>query len=219
MACEAWNEHLVARLYGEMDEAEEGRLAAHLTRCAACRAELGQLGAARDRLRQAKPALPASPRVVLLAPRPLRRPVWAFAAGFACALLVLVAGLGAGWTLRGREGQGNAPAAPIAAALTREEVEGRLREHEAALDRRLGTTPWVPSGSPASGAESAVTKKDLEAAFSRLEKKLDSRRATDIGYVLDAISASELRSSARIGQTREALRYVALASDPRISAQ
>jgi hypothetical protein len=107
----------------------------------------------------------------------------------------------------------------VAAALTREEVEGLLREHEAALDRRLETTPWVPSGSPASGAGSAATKTDLKAAFSRLEKKLDSRRTVDLGYVLDAISASELRSSARIGQTREALRYVALASDPRISAQ
>jgi hypothetical protein len=219
MACEDWKEQMVARLYGEMEEAEDGRFAAHIAGCAACRDELGQLGAVRDRLRQAEPALPASPHVVLLAPRPIRRPVWAFAAGFACALLLLAAGLGAGWTLRGREGQGNASPSPVAAALTREQVEGLLREHEAALDRRFGTNPWVPSGSPAAGAESAVTKKDLEAAFTRIEKKLDSRRTADLGYLLDAISASELRSSARIGQTREALRYVALASDPRISAQ
>jgi len=65
----------------------------------------------------------------------------------------------------------------------------------------------------------AVSKRNFEVAFSRLERTLDERRAADLGHLLDAISASELRSNARIGQTREALRYVALASDPRISAQ
>jgi hypothetical protein len=219
MACEAWRDHLVARLYDELDPADAGRLAAHLGQCAACRDEIAQLAVVRERLRRAEPALPVSPRVVLLAPRPFRSPLRAFAAGFACAVIVLAAGLSTGWALRDRGGWKAVSPEPVPAALTRTEVEGLLRDHEATLDRRLQTARPVAPISAASGAESAVTKKDLEAAFARLEKKIDGRRAADVGYLLDAISASELRSNARIGQTREALRYVALASDPRISAQ
>jgi hypothetical protein len=217
MACEAWTEFLIARLYDELDSADSGRLSTHLEQCAACREELARLGAARSLLRGAEPDFQASPRVVLLSPRPLRRPLWVFATGFACAVLVLGMGLSAGWALRGAGT--NSPVQQVASGLTRAEVESLLKEHGAGLERRL--EPAQPAASTPSPtlAEPAVSKKDIEAAFSRLERKLDDRRAADLGYMLDVISASELRSNARIGQTREALRYVALASDPRISAQ
>jgi hypothetical protein len=214
MACEAWKELLVARLYEEMDPDDAGRLSTHFEQCAACREEFARLGTARDLLRHADPSLPASPRVVLLSPRRLRRPVWAFATGFACAVLILAAGLGVGWSMRGLRER-----SPAAVGLTRNEIESLLREHGASVERRLEAARPAASNEPATGVQAALTKKDLDAAFSRLERKLNDRRSEDLGYLLDAISASELRSSARIGQTREALRYVALATDPRISAQ
>ncbi len=215
--CEAFKELLVARLYDELDADDARRLESHLGDCGVCREELVRLGAARELLRHAEPELPVSPRVVLLAPRPFRRPMWAFAAGFACALLVLAAGLGAGWTLRGAGESG--ASGQVAAGLTRADVEGLIREQEARLARRLEPAPSGAKPSSPAALEAAVTKKDLDDAFSRFEKKVDGRRAADLGYVLDAITSSELRSSARIGQTRDALRYVALANDPRISAQ
>ncbi|MBZ5638913.1 MAG: zf-HC2 domain-containing protein [Acidobacteriia bacterium] len=215
MACEAYRDLLVARLYDELDPADAGRLDAHLERCTACRDDLAQLAFAREQLRRAESLFPVSPRVVLLSPRPFRRPIWAFAAGFACAMIVLAAGLGAGWTLRDRETPVGAGSNPLAAGVTRAEVEGLLRQQEATLDHRLEAARISAPASPAA----ALTREDLDAAFSRLEKKIEGRRAADMGYLLDAISASELRSNTRLGQTREALRYVALASDPRVSAQ
>ena len=215
--CEALKELLVARLYDELDPDDARRLESHLGECAVCRDELVRLGAARELLRQAEPELPMSPRVVLLTPRPFRRPMWAFAAGFACAVLVLAAGLGAGWTLRGAGESG--ALGQVAAGLTRADVEGLIREQEARLARRLEPAPSGAQTSSQVTLAAAVTKKDLDEAFSRFERKVDGRRAADLGYVLDAITSSELRSSARIGQTRDALRYVALANDPRISAQ
>ncbi len=213
MDCKDFHELLVTRIYDELEPEDSDRLDAHLRDCAACAEELVRLGAARDLLRQAEPELPASPRVVLLTPRPLRRPVWTFAAGFACAMIVLAIGLGAGWTLRGPAAGG-----ATAPALTRAEVEGLIRDQESRLLSRAATLPTEPAKTRAP-LEAALTRKDLDDAFSRFEKKIDGRRAADLGYVLDAITSSELRSSARIGQTREALRYVALASNPGISAQ
>jgi len=217
MACDTTKDQLVARLYGELDDAAAERLDAHLAACSGCRGEFEALGAARGMLRESEPVLPASSRVVLLAPRFTRRPALTFAAGFACALLVLCAGLGAGWTMRDRRDGGDLP--PVAAGLSRSEVEALLRDQAAAWETRLAANRQAPESAAAGSVPAALTRADLDSAFSRLERKIDGRRSSDLGYILDAISASELRSNARIGQTREALRYVALASDPRISAQ
>ncbi len=217
MACDTWKDQLVARLYGEMEGAEAERLDAHLAACSACRGEFEALGAARGILRESEPVPPVSSRVVLLAPRFSRRPALTFAAGFACAVLLLCAGLGAGWTMRERRDGG--ALAPVATGLPRSEVEALLREQAAAWEKRLASNRQAPEPAAAGSMPAALTRADLDSAFSRLERKIDNQRSSDLGYILDAISASELRSNARIGQTREALRYVALASDPRISAQ
>ena len=49
------------------------------------------------------------------------------------------------------------------------------------------------------------------------ERKLDGNRAEELDYMLGQIEASEVRTGARIGQTNQALRYVALASNPNVS--
>ena len=93
MTCKHWNDDWVAHLYCELEPAELVRLEAHLADCTECRATLDALSGSRRALQEAAPSVPAAPRLVVLQPRRLWRPAWAFAAGMACALLLFAAGL------------------------------------------------------------------------------------------------------------------------------
>jgi hypothetical protein len=48
---------------------------------------------------------------------------------------------------------------------------------------------------------------------------MNGARTADIDYVLDQIAASEVRVGDRIGKTNQALRTVALASNPPVNEQ
>ena len=58
---------------------------------------------------------------------------------------------------------------------------------------------------------------DLESRFASLEERLEQRREADLRFVLDQIQAAEVRSGAAIGENSNAIRYIALASDPAIT--
>jgi hypothetical protein len=64
-----------------------------------------------------------------------------------------------------------------------------------------------------------MTRAEVDAALARFERRIDSARAADMQYVLTQLEASEARSGQRIGRTNQALRNVALASNPGIGAQ
>ena len=64
-----------------------------------------------------------------------------------------------------------------------------------------------------------MTRAEVDAAIARFERRIDSARAADMQYVLTQLEASEARSGQRIGRTNQALRNVALASNPGIGAQ
>jgi hypothetical protein len=93
-------------------------------------------------------------------------------------------------------------------ALVQREVDRRI----AALASSLKTEPR-PAPVPASG----ITQDELDARFAKFERRMDDKYAEQLDYTLGQIEASETRTGARIGQTNQALRYVALASNPNVT--
>lgn len=210
MACEAWRERLIESLYGEIDPTEAGTLERHLESCASCRTEIQGLGETRNLLRQAAGELPAAPRVLVLTPRPFARPRLAFAAGFSLAALLLAAGATAGWSFATRTAATAAPTVSPGRFVTDADLERSL-----ASLRRENSPVAVTSAEP---RPEPLTREEMTRALARLERRFEGRREDDFQYLVRRLAASEYRSDAKIGQTREALRYVALASNPAITA-
>lgn len=218
MACPEWKERLLEHLYGELIGPESAALQDHLAQCDPCRQELSSLRETRGWLREAAVPVPVTPRVLVMAPWFVRKPALAFAAGLASAALLIGAGAGAGWALRGAGTSRPASAITLSAEefLPREEFERRLGNQQDLL-RQLAVGD---RGREAASSQPIhpLTREDLDNALARFEKKLDVKRAGDLNYLLHEIAVSELRSGVRIGETRDALRYVAM-SDPRLSPQ
>ena len=216
MSCERWNDAILGRLYDEIDPDQDLALTSHLEGCAPCRASLSELRRLRVVLQENEPEVPRAPRVVVLRDTSRFRPAL-LAASLAGAALLAGAGAGAGYAV-GRQGAprdvppaataATAPASLDAAteAFVRKEVEDRWAALTADL-RAKESSPAAP----------ALTQEDLQAALAKFERKLDGNRAEELDYMLGQIEASEVRTGARIGQTNQALRYVALASNPNVS--
>jgi anti-sigma factor RsiW len=215
MSCERWNEAILGRLYDETEPDQDRALESHLEGCAACRASVSELRRLRAVLRENEPEVPRAPRVVVLRDAARFRPAL-LAASLAGAALLAGAGAGAGYAV-GRQAAPEtaapttvaaAPASldPATEALVRKEVESRWAALTAALPPKEAE-PTSP----------AVSQDDLQAAFAKFEGKLYRNRADELDYLLGQIEASEVRTGARIGQTNQALRYVALASNPNVS--
>jgi hypothetical protein len=216
MSCSAWNERWVARHYGELDPEDERLLEEHLAGCESCRSTLEDLGRARSLLREGMPSIPAAPRTVVLRTSRWSQPVWAFAGGLAAALVVFALGAWAGLTVLGGSERavvsepgtraGGEAASPAA-------IERRIVSLEAELARLSAR----PEPEPAVPAGSCVTPEQLEAGLSRLEQQVRYDRFGDVEYLLGEMQAVERRAAGWVDETREAVRLVALSSDPRLS--
>ena len=206
MSCDRWTEEIVAHLYGE--ESDGQALAAHLDGCAACRARLEELRGALGLLREATPAVPRAPRVVLLAPRSRVRPWVAFAGGAMAAGLIFALGALVALEIAGAR----APAALPVAALDQWKTA-----QEAAVRRELQDQWSRTEDLVRQAARPGVTRDDLAAEFARFQEASDRKRARERDELLGEITASELRTGTRLGQTQRALQYVALANDPRVA--
>lgn len=209
MACNDWKAALAARLYEDIDPAEDADLDAHLAACAACRLALDELRRVRSVLAEAAPAAPPAPGIVIVA-RPSRwRPALAFAAGLAAASL-LGLGLATGYLMRA---PGPSDQADLdAQEMIRREVDRRMATLRGTMPPAAGPSDVQPVAAP-----HPVTASDLERALAHLERRIDGSRADDLDYVLGEIRESERRTQSWIGDTRQALRYVALANDPGLS--
>jgi len=219
MPCTEWKELLVARLYGDIDPQDSERLSRHLEACANCSGELEELAATRYTLRTSAPAVPPAPRVVLLTPAPSRLSFLALAAGLAG--IGVLAGMAAAWAWQARDSAARiastGPTQPVPAvqAVSRDEME---KWFEARL-ARLESEKALGSGSAQepTPAQRPLTRSDVEAMLTRMARRIDRDRAADIDYLLREMTAAEARTGLRLGETQNAVRYLAMASDPRMS--
>jgi hypothetical protein len=225
MPCEQWNHEWIAHLYGELDPDAQRRLDEHREGCAECRATLDELAASSRLLREAAPAVPFAPRVVVLRPGVTRQPLWTFAAGAACALLLIAAGVFAGTQL----GRGSTPESvarieqspePTVAERTvsRAEFEQVIQAQQRSFETRLvELEARYATEASADTAPPTLTRGDLEDELTRLERWVEVKRAADFEFLLEEIAATEVRTATWIGENREALNYFALKTDPRVS--
>lgn len=223
MSCGRWKELWVERLYAEISPEDDARLSSHLAECAACREEFDGLSTTRAILRDAAPRVPATPRVVVLGRSARRSPAWAMAAGLAG--FGLLAGLALSWAwqartaadqlaqeLARREHRTDAPALALASS---DEIDRRVRE---GIERYLaGREPAAAMASASPAHAAPLTRDELNLLLDRYDRKVHRERANDLRYVLDEIAGIEARTTERLGETQQAIRYVALANDPRLS--
>jgi len=226
MSCKSWKEDWVAHLYGELDPEEQRALEAHLGECDECSRHLDELSTSRQMLREACPDVPATPSALLLRPTRLARPIWAFAGGAACAMLLFAAGLVAGYRLPGATANERPvlaaaePAAPDAtsadlpAGLSGDQLQSRL---EPLLQRIDALEAGLAACSGASSEEPWLTREQFETAMARLERRSDLKRTRDLEFLLGEITATERRTGSYLNRTREALQVVAMRSDPRLT--
>ena len=216
MSCKEWNEQWVARLYGELDAGEERRFEEHVARCASCAAELEELERARELLRGGTPAVPPAPRAVVLRSSAWRHPAWGFAAGLAAALVVFAAGVWAGVTTLGRPSTLDAGVQQAHAAAEQDQAErAALEQRVVTLEAelvRLAASGEVRTALPAS-AESCASREDL----AKLEEQVRYDRLSDYEYLVGEMQSIERRAAGWVDETREAVRLVALTSDPRLN--
>lgn len=223
MSCITWNERLVGRLYGEISSEDDAALATHLGSCVDCRATLERLERVRTLLRDDEPIVQPVPRVVVLKERTRFRPAL-LAASVMGALILAGAAAGAGYGFgRGHASTSTnvADATPAASPvlpedLIRREVDRRLAAWQASLAG--ASTPKGATHAEIQG-ERPVSAAALRAEFAKFERRMNGARAADLDYVVDQIAASEQRVGDRIGKTNQALRTVALASNPYVNAQ
>src|SRR5262245_42645216 len=202
MACENFQERLVDLLYGELGSAERTEVEAHLASCGACRVEMERLAEARSLLAGAAGGVLPAPRVMVLQPPLARRRWMGIAASAFLAGALASAGFFAGMRVGAAQPGGVSTASPTRSALQalQASFDQRLAEQRRELQDRIERIAPAP----------AVTQGDLVQAVDKLEQKVDGWRATDVEYLLAQLAAVEKRQSTQLGQTQEALRYVAL---------
>lgn len=222
MSCAGWEERIVADLYEEIEPADREALERHLAACPECRRDREELTVARGALADARPAVPAAPRVVVVAQRASRAASMAVAASLAA--VGLVAGVSLSWSWQARtaaervaRSASEPPAGPGSATAATADIEAWVDGRIARALEERGIRPDAATASrpPAS----TVTRPEVEALLARMEKKLDRGRTHDVHYLLDEMAGVEARTGLRLGQTQEAIRYLAMANDPRISEQ
>jgi len=226
MSCKHWNENWVAHLYDELSTEEERALQAHLSDCASCRTQMAELADTRQMVRDASPVVPATPPVMVLRPKRLFQPLWAYAAGAASALLLFAAGLVAGYQLpltqRPEHPASTAAQPPTSGVMpaasgpeiTQEQLDLILRR----LEQLEGSAQSRPSDGDRSDAaiqQALLTRDQFAEELQRMERRSDVKRARDFEFLLDEITAAELRTGAYLDETRQALHIVAVQNDPR----
>ena len=208
MACNEWNDAWVAQLYGELEPAEENRLNEHLVDCGDCRARIAGLTESRALLRDAAPEVPAAARVIVMQPRRAIQPVWAFAAGMTCAMLIFALGLVVGPRIAG--GPVSEPDA-LADFVPLAEYERSRQQLESRLDGLQGRP--VALQQPAT----VLTRDQLQDELTHLQRNIQVGRARDFQFLLEEISAAEWRTGSEIDRNRFALQSLALANNPYVS--
>jgi len=197
MPCKEWNNDWVAHLYEELEPAEESRLESHLGDCGECRETMDSLAASRRLLERSAPFVPSSPGVVVLRPRSIWSSAWAFAAGGACAAVVFALGLFAAPMIVEQP-------TPDPRTETIQALSQDVRSFEARLTSMEEGT-----------ATEAVTPEMLHEELTFMERRLKQERSRDLEYVLEALTASEIRTGTWLGHTQDALDMLALRQDPR----
>jgi len=222
MACEHWNPVWVARLYDELDPEEERRASEHVARCADCRKTLEQLAASRRMLHDSAPDVPAAPRVVVLPPTRSTQPGWAFAAGIGLAASLFVGGwlLGVGGgtaAVDGAAATGIATVEELRSRPTHDEMQEALEAQRRSFEIQLTELRRAVTAPEPEVLAASMTPDQLDAALRRLERKITLERARDFEFLVGEIAATERRAGTWVDETRNALRYVALQSDGRLS--
>ena len=202
MSCPSWKESLAGRLYG-----------------GACRATLEGFERVRVLMRDDEPEIPRVPRVIVLRERARFRPALLAASMLGAAVL---AGTGVG-LFAARAGATEPRSAAIASNNAAEPAVSTEEAVRREVDRRLAA--WEASHVRSATAEDAgltastkgdplVSASSLRAELGKFERRLNGARASDLDYMLGQIAASEDRVGSRLGKTNDALRTVALASNP-----
>jgi hypothetical protein len=194
-------------LHGEADSAARTRVDAHLSGCAPCREEMGELRAVRRdlgawRLPAAQPSF---------TPRGLVLPRW-----LAAAALLLV---GFGATL-GVAGYASLRRTLVAQEVRAADLERRHREEVRALEASLARRPAAPLDRAAllAGLDARIDERfrasearqveRLDTRLAAWEERVDALRRVDMARVAASLSYLDGRHGQQLARTNELMGYV-----------
>ena len=194
MACSEWRDEWVAHLYGEVTPEEQRKIEEHLAACGACRETMAQLEQSRQAVAHSALPVPEMPRVVVLRPRRTWSVAWGFATGAVAASLVFLA------------------------VLLVRPPDAEMAEHARLLEERVARLEAAPTQEMHGGEASEVlTRAQFDEEMERVSRRHRRERAEDLDYLVRYLNASEQRNGAFMDHTQEALTYLALRGDPRVS--
>ena len=193
MACTRWNDDWIAVLYEELDTSETETVRRHLATCEDCRSTLDALEASRTLLRESAPAIPFSPRVVLLDSR-RRHPFWTFAGGMAAAAALFLVALTVFPGLTADD-------------ASREALEARLARIEQQNAELL------------EAGNTQVTREEFQQRVKDVVQQVNVERAKDFEFLLGEIAATEWRTGNHIRNNNDVLLQTMLAGNPRFTEQ
>ena len=198
-------------LYGEADTAARARVDGHLSGCAPCREEMGELRAVRRELGAWR--LPVSRPA--FTPRGLVLPRW-----LAAAALLLV---GIGATL-GVAGYASLRRPIVAQEARAADLERRHREEIRALETSVAGRPAAPLDTAAllAGLDARIDERlrtsqarqaeRLETRLAGWEERVDAQRRVDMARVAASLSYLDGRHGQQLARTNEIMGYVLEAS-------
>lgn len=188
MPCNEWRDDWIAQLYDELPAEEQRTFDEHLANCAACRETMRELDESRRILADSSPPIPELPRVLVLRPNRARHAVWSFALGATAAMLIFFL-----WTF-----------------LFSPDTE--------LLENRIAQLEATPVATPVEHHDGEIlTRAQFDEEMLKIAKRHQRQRAEDLDYLVRYLTASEQRNGAFMDRTQEALAYLALRGDPRLS--
>jgi anti-sigma factor RsiW len=201
MACSEWRDHLLEKLYGEIDGDRLAELDRHLLACDACTRELDSIGLAHKTLAGASPDVPEPPGLILLREEVAPAGNWwrrpggfrMFAAGFAAATVLLAAGLATGLAMSPE------PEARID-MVNQSQMQQALDSREARLMNLLDQR-----------------SEQVHTSMAEFGSTMESRRKEDFRLLVGELISSEMWTGRAIHENRESLRHLALASQPGVT--
>ena len=224
MDCTPYRELLIEKIYNELPPERVPQLDEHLAACQPCRQVLASMTRTHEFLQEHPLSIPQSaPSVVVARPPQRFRPWLAFAAGLLIATVLVGSGVAIGLSVEGGQDVG-----PVAASgpgsITSSELDSAMANYANGFDRRLddyGSQLNTLAARPVSDRSetNSLTREQLEARIRLYQQSRSTGRDREIDYTLQGLTRWQYDANERLDTLQQAVSYILLSKDPRVTEQ
>ncbi len=224
MDCTPYRELLIEKIYNELPAERAPQLDEHLAGCQPCREALASMARTHEFLQEHPLSIPQSaPSVVVARPPSRIRPWLAFAAGLLIATALVGSGVAIGMNVQGEQDPG-----PVAAidpgSISPTELDRAVANYANGFDQRLddygsqlNSLAARPVYNPTD--TKSLTREQLEARLRLYQQTRSTGRDREIDYALEGMSRWQYGANERLDTLQQAVSYILLTKDPRVTEQ